>query len=142
RTVFAVTAVAVIIAFLLFPLIPVELAPQTEADAIDVRMEMEQGTNIAVVRAYLDELERAVLPLLPKEDVGRVTTEVRGGDAEVEITLVPAGQRSVSSQGLAERIRERVDGLMPGTEIRVQAQSGLWILRRIFGSGDGTEAVQ
>lgn len=142
RTVFAVAVVAVLIAFLLFPLIPVELAPQTEADEIDVRMEMEQGTNIAVVRAYLDELERAVLPLLPKEDVASVTTEVRGGDAEVEITLVPAGQRSVSSQVLAERIRERVDGLIPGTEIRVQAQSGLWILRRIFGSGDGTEAVQ
>ncbi len=129
-------------AVLLWPLIPVELAPETEADEIDVEMEMEQGTNMAVVRTYLEELERAVRPLLPMQDVASFTTEVRGGDAEVEITLVPASERSISSQALADRIRERVTGLIPGAEIRVQAQSGLWIFRRIFGSGDGTEAVQ
>ncbi len=138
----AVAAVLVVASFLLWPLIPVELAPQSETDEIDVEMEMAQGTNIAVVRTYLEELERAVRPLVPMEEVAAFTTEVRGGDAEVEITLLPASERTISSEVLAERIRERVSGLIPGAEIRVQAQSGLHILRRIFGSGDGAEAVQ
>ena len=140
--VFGVTAVLIVGTVLLWPLIPVELAPQTDADEIDVEMEMEQGTNIAVVRAYLDELERAVRPLIPLEEVQSFSTEVRGGDAEVEITMLPAGERSISSTALADQIRERVTGIIPGAEIRVEAQSGLWILRRIFSSGGGTEAVQ
>lgn len=142
RLVFGIAGGSVIVTALLWPLIPVELAPETEADEIDVEMEMAQGTNIAIVKTYLEELERAVRPLLPEDDVDVVTTEVRGGDAEVQITLKPADQRTVSATELAQRIRERVTGLIPGAEIRVDAQSGLWILRRIFGSGGGTEAVQ
>jgi HAE1 family hydrophobic/amphiphilic exporter-1 len=34
-----------------------------------------------------------------------------------------------------------VQGQIPGADIRVRAQSGLWMLRRLFGSGDGS-AVQ
>ena len=142
RIVLGVALALVVGAALLWPLVPVELAPQSEADEIDVDIEMAQGTNIAVVRAYLDEVERAVRPLLPMQDVATVTTEVRGSNAEVEIGLVPASERTVGSQELADRLREHLSGRIPGVEIRVQAQSGLWILRRIFGSGDGTEAVQ
>ncbi|HMB92151.1 MAG TPA: efflux RND transporter permease subunit, partial [Rhodothermales bacterium] len=54
----------------------------------------------------------------------------------------PAGQRSVDPSELAEKIREHVEGSIPGAEIRVEAQTGLWILRRLFRSGDGTEAVE
>ncbi len=136
------TGALLVLTVLLWPLIPVELTPPTDADEIDVEMEMAQGTNIAVVREYLNELERAVLPILPEDDVLDVATEVRFGDAEVEVRLVPANERSISSAVLADRIREAVDGLIPGAEIRVEAQSGLWILRRLFSSGDGTEAVQ
>jgi len=132
----------VLITLLLWPLIPVELTPPTDADEISIDMEMAQGTNIAVVKEYLDELERAVRPILPADDVLDVATEVRGGDAEVEVRLKPADERSISSTVLADQIRERVQGLIPGAEIRVEAQSGLWILRRLFSSGDGTEAVQ
>jgi len=140
--VFGGTGVLVLITALLWPLIPVELTPPTDADEISVDMEMAQGTNIAVVKEYLDELERAVRPLLPPDDVLDVSTEVRGGNAEVEVRLKPAGERSIGSAALADRIRENVEGLIPGAEIRVEAQSGLWILRRLFRSGDGTEAVQ
>ena len=140
--VLGVTAVLLVGSFLLLPLIPLELTPPTDADEIDVEMEMAQGTNIAVVKAYLDELERAVKPILPMEDILDVATEVRNGDAEIEVRMKPAGERTVSSAALADQIRERVEGLIPGAEIRVQAQSGLWILRRLFSSGSGTEAVQ
>ncbi|MDX1638559.1 MAG: efflux RND transporter permease subunit, partial [Balneolaceae bacterium] len=136
--VFSVTAVVVIGCFLAVPLIPMELAPQTDADEIDVDFEMEQGTNIAVQNEYLKELEKVVRASLPMEDVEHLTTEVRDGRAEVEIAMVPASERSMSTSRIADQIRDNVQGLVPGGDIRVSAQSGLWMLRRLFGSGGGT----
>jgi HAE1 family hydrophobic/amphiphilic exporter-1 len=140
--VYAVSGALLAAALLLFPLIPVELAPQTDADEIDVDIEMAQGTNIAVVRTYLDELEAKVRAVLPAEQVQFVSTEVRGGSAEVELKLVPPDERSLSSQAIADSLREAVAGQVPGAEIRVRAQPGLWILRRVFSSGGGEEAVE
>jgi HAE1 family hydrophobic/amphiphilic exporter-1 len=126
----------------LWPLISVELAPQTEANQIDVDLEMAEGTNIAVVMEYLDQLEKRVEPVLPREDMEHFVKQVRPWGAEVEIQLKPAGERSTDSYELAAQIREVVQGQVPGADIQVQAQSGLWILRRIFSSGGGSEALQ
>ncbi|MEJ2054244.1 MAG: efflux RND transporter permease subunit, partial [Calditrichaceae bacterium] len=141
KLVFGFTLVLLIIAVFLWPLIPVELAPQTDADEIDVDLEMAQGTNISVVHQYLYELERLVREVTPLEEVEHFSVEIRPGDAEVEIALKSADQRSINSFELADRIRQHVAGKIPGGEVRVEAQSGLWILRRLFGSG-GSQAVQ
>jgi HAE1 family hydrophobic/amphiphilic exporter-1 len=68
-----------------------------------------------------------------------VTNEVRNNRANVEIALVPPGERGRSSQALADAIRERVENTIPGAEIRVDAQSGLWILERLFRRGGGDD---
>lgn len=140
--VFAGTFGLLAVALLLFPLIPMELAPQTEADEIDVEIEMADGTNMAVVREYVAELEGIVRRTLRPGDVEWVTTEVRGGNAEVELKLAPAGQRQVSATDVAERLREATVGRLPGAEIEVDAQPGLWILRRIFSSGAGDDDIE
>ncbi|MGM0547429.1 MAG: efflux RND transporter permease subunit [Bacteroidota bacterium] len=137
--VFSITAVLVIGSFLLIPLIPFELAPQSDADEIDIDLMMAEGTNIAVQNEYLKELETVVRQNLPMEDVEHITTDVRDGRAEVEIAMVDASERSMSTSRLADQIREKVVGVVPGGDIRVSAQSGLWILRRIFGSGGGED---
>src|SRR5699024_4773010 len=100
-----------------------------------------EGTNIVVLNEYLKELEAVVRASLPMEDVEHVTTSVRDGRAEVEIAMVEASKRSMSTSELADKIRANVVGLIPGADIRVSAQSGLWMLRVIFGSGGG-EAVE
>lgn len=142
RRVFLVTGTLLAVAVLLWPLIPVELAPPTDADEIDVDIEMAQGTNIAVVRHYVEELEARVREALPAGEVDLVSTEVRGGDAEVELKLVPQGERSMSSEALADRLRDAVEGHIPGAEISVDAQPGLWILRRVFSSGGGEGDIE
>ncbi|MBU0983892.1 MAG: efflux RND transporter permease subunit, partial [candidate division Zixibacteria bacterium] len=141
KTVFGVTALLLTITLLLWPLLPVELAPQTDADEIGVDLEMAQGTNIAVVHGYLKELERLVYDNIPMDEVRHVSVEIRPGDAEVEISLKSADERTVNSFQLADRLRKELSGKIPGATIRVSAQSGLWMLRRLFGSG-GAEAVQ
>jgi len=140
--VFLATGALLAAALLLWPLIPVELAPQTAADEIDIELEMAQGTNIAVVRSYLDEMAKLVRPVTPVDDVDLFSTEVRGGSAAVELKLVPEQDRHMGSTRMADAIREAIAGKVPGAEIRVEAQPGLWMLRRIFsgsGSGDAVE---
>ncbi|HPF35367.1 MAG TPA: efflux RND transporter permease subunit [Candidatus Krumholzibacteria bacterium] len=139
--IFLTTGLLLAGAVLLWPRIPVELAPQTDADEISLSLEMAQGTNIAVVNESLHELERLVRAAAPMDDVKHVSVEIRNGDAEVELALRGAGQRDTDSFELAERLRRETAGLIPGAEIRVRAQSGLWMLRRLFGSG-GDAAVQ
>ncbi|MFP8488907.1 efflux RND transporter permease subunit [Gracilimonas sp. Q87] len=139
--VFGITGFLVIGSFLAIPTIPVELAPQTDADEIDIDLQMADGTNIAVQNVYLKELENIVRATLPMDDVEYFTTEVRDGRAEVEIAMVPQSERSQSTSELAEEIRGNLEGQIPGADIRVSAQSGLWIMRRIFGGG-GAEDLQ
>lgn len=121
--------------------IATELAPQTEADEIDVDFFLADGMNIAVSNQYMHELKSKVQAIVPEEEIEYLTTEVRNGRVEVELSLKEASERSVSAYDLADKIRADIEGSIPGGEIRVRAQTGLWILRRIFGSGGG-EAVQ
>ncbi len=139
--VFTVAGTVLVITLFLWQLLPVELAPQTDADEIGIDLEMAQGTNIAVVNNYLYEMEEIVREVIPMDQVEHISLEIRSGDAEVEIALKSADVRTINSFELADKIRRHVAGRVPGTNVRVSAQSGLWMLRRLFGSG-GAEAVQ
>ncbi|PQJ33841.1 acriflavin resistance protein [Salinibacter sp. 10B] len=141
-TVFATTVILLGGSLALWPFISIELAPQTDANQIDVDLEMAQGTNIAVVMEYLDELEQRVKPLLPDQDVENFAKQVQPWGAEVEIQLASAGEREINTFELADSIRSEVVGKVPGVDVRVDAQSGLWILRRVFSAGGGNEALQ
>ncbi|MFW6193450.1 MAG: efflux RND transporter permease subunit, partial [Gemmatimonadota bacterium] len=140
--VFGITGAAVLVSVLLWPLVPVELAPEMDSNEIDVEIEMARGVNIAVAKNYLDELEAMVRPVLPEEGVENVASQVWRGNAEVEVRLAPEGERDLDPSALADRIRDEVKGQLPGVEIEVQAQSGLWILRRLFSTGGGNEDLE
>jgi hydrophobic/amphiphilic exporter-1 (mainly G- bacteria), HAE1 family len=140
--VFAAAAAALVVALALWPLIPVELAPQTDADEVDIQLEMARGTNIAVARAYVDELEDRVRAVVPAGDVHLFSTEIRGDNAAVELKLAPQRERERSGAELADLVRREVDGQVPGGELDVDAQQGLWMLNRVFSSGGGGEAVE
>lgn len=118
-----------------------ELAPQTDADNIGINMRMAEGTNITVLNTYLDQLDRLVQAELPWDQVKHYAKEVRNGQAQIELSLIDAEVRTVDSLALTDRLREAVESQIPGAEIRVRAESGLWILNRIFG-GNNEDAVQ
>jgi len=140
--IFGATTLLLAAAVLLWPLIPVELAPRTDADEIDIELEMARGTNIAVARSYLEELEVKVRDAVPPGNVQLVATEVRGDSAAVELKLRPQDRRTHGSTELADLVREAVDGQVPGAEIDVEAQQGLWMLNRVFSSGGGQNALE
>ena len=140
--VFTATGGLLVAALLAWPLIPVELAPRTDADEIDIGLEMARGTNIAVVRSYLDELGDKVRAMMPEDTVDLVAYEVRGDSAAVELKLLPQDRRAVGSTRLADMVRRAVDGQVPGARIDVDAQQGLWMLNRVFSSGSGEDALE
>jgi HAE1 family hydrophobic/amphiphilic exporter-1 len=124
-------------ALLLARLIPFELAPQTDGEQIQVSMRMDDGTNIAVIYQYLQLLDQAVREVVSPDDYMFVTDDVRNNRASVEITLKAPEERSTSATTIADRIRTHVANTIPGAQIQVGAESGLWILRRLFRSGGG-----
>ncbi|MDI6401960.1 efflux RND transporter permease subunit [Balneolaceae bacterium ANBcel3] len=120
-----------------FRMIPYELTPEVDADEVRVVMRMADGTNIAVVNEYLDELDRQVRAIVPEEEVLYYTREVRNENGRIELTLRPPEQRRISSGEIADELRRKVQGSIPGADIHVSARSGLWVLRRVFGGGGG-----
>ncbi|MCH8557794.1 MAG: efflux RND transporter permease subunit [Balneolia bacterium] len=138
-----VTAGLVALSFYVLPTIPFELAPETEADEIRINMSMDGGTNIAVVYQYVAELDAIIDEVVPMQDVRYLTRDIRNGNARVDLTLVDFGDRTTSANELADEIRRRLQGTIPGADIRVSARTGLWVLRRVFSSGgnDDGESV-
>lgn len=139
--VFGTTIVLLIVSVYGTQFIHSELAPETEADEISINFYLADGMNIAVANQYLEELVTKVEAIVPEDQIRYLTTEVRNGRAEVELSLVDASRRTISSYALADQIRDQIEGTIPGGSFRVQAQTGLWVLRMVFGSG-GNEAVQ
>jgi HAE1 family hydrophobic/amphiphilic exporter-1 len=133
-----VGAVGLFVATLLLAkFIPFELAPQTDGEQVQVSMRMDDGTNIAVMYQYLQLLDTAVREVVSPGDYQFVTDDVRNNRASVEITLKSPEERSTTAATIADRIRAHVANTIPGAQIQVGAESGLWILRRLFRSGGG-----
>src|SRR5690606_24653538 len=70
-----------------------------------------------------------------EQDVLFLTKDVRNNRANVELTLKPPHERSVTTTEMADAIREKVANTIPGANIWVSAESGLRVLRQLFQSG-------
>jgi hydrophobic/amphiphilic exporter-1 (mainly G- bacteria), HAE1 family len=106
---------------------------------------MDDGTNIAIMYEYVQLLDAAVRDAIDLDHVVYVTNDVRNNRASVELTLTEPGARSITSNQIADRIRNSVANTIPGAEIQVSAESGLRILRRLFRSSsndEGGESLQ
>jgi HAE1 family hydrophobic/amphiphilic exporter-1 len=82
-------------------------------------------------------LDAAVRDVVPPEEAVFITNDIRNNRASVQLALKPPGERRFGSRELADMIRNEVQNTIPGAEIDVSAESGLWILRRLFRSGGG-----
>src|SRR5690606_9552275 len=108
-----------------------ELAPQSQPDTITINMRMAEGTNITVLHTYLAELDNLVRSSLPESDIEHYMREVRNGQGQIELSLVPQDERTIDAMALADTLRRQMENRVPGAEIRVRTQSGLQILNRI-----------
>jgi hydrophobic/amphiphilic exporter-1 (mainly G- bacteria), HAE1 family len=144
-TVAMVTVALVVFSAMMFPRIPFELAPQMDGDELQVRMRMDEGTNIAIMYQYLQSLEDAVRAAVPPNTVLSMTNDVRNNQAQIDIVLTEPGVRSMTAGEIGDTIRRLTQNAVPGAEIQVSARGGLWMLQRLFrggGGGGGGESLE
>ncbi len=120
---------------LLVPRIGTEFLPPSDEGEVRVEGEMDTGTRIDLVDRQTRLIEQVVYPAVP-EGVAWVTS-VSEGDSEIRLSLVPAKQRDRSNTEIADDLRERLDGQIPGMIVRIRAPQGQFLLERIVGTDEG-----
>ncbi|MEM0983282.1 MAG: efflux RND transporter permease subunit [Planctomycetota bacterium] len=130
----------------LVPKIGSEFLPPSDEGEVSVTGVMEVGTKLEIVEQQTKKIEEIVYPIVG-DDLRSSYTSVGASsynpsdaaEGEVDITLVPATERSRSNTEIAEELREALEGQIAGMEIRTRAPQGQRLLERLLG---GSESLQ
>ncbi|MBI4563970.1 MAG: efflux RND transporter permease subunit [Planctomycetes bacterium] len=128
---------------LLRPMIGTEFMPPSDEGQVRVSGEMEIGTRLELVDEQTRVMERLVYPAVPELDSSVVSVGASGyrpdeaSRGEINLSLTPAKQRDRSNAEIADDLRRRLEGRVPGMEIRVRAPQGQFLLDRLLGGDEG-----
>jgi HAE1 family hydrophobic/amphiphilic exporter-1 len=128
---------------LLVPYIGTEFLPPSDEGEVRVSGEMEVGTRLDLIDRQTRIMEQLVYDAVPEmvsSVVSVVTSGSRGSataSGDIRVSLSPAAQRQRSNTEIADDLRQRLDGAIPGMKIRVLAPQGQFLLERILASEQG-----
>jgi hydrophobic/amphiphilic exporter-1 (mainly G- bacteria), HAE1 family len=145
-TVIAGATALIVAAVVLFPLVGMELLPQTDEGEVQVNAELAVGTRVERTEAVLLQLEEMVREILPTEATSIITSGGGGAGGgfggggnshrgRLDIRLVPRDQRLRNNDEISQDLRRKLSGL-PGVIVRAQPSGGNWALNRLLGGGD------
>jgi len=141
-TVFAAAAVLGA-SLLLLPLIGTEFLPPSDEGEVRVTGKMEIGTRLDLVDRQTRIMEQIIKPAVPETGSSVVSVGSTGwrpdagSEGEIRLSLLPAAERKRSNLAIAQDLRHRLDGKVPGMEIRVRAPQGQFLLERLLGGDEG-----
>jgi HAE1 family hydrophobic/amphiphilic exporter-1 len=141
-TVFAAAAVLGA-SLLLLPLIGSEFLPPSDEGEVRVSGKMEIGTRLELVDRQTRIMEQIVQAAVPEAVASVVSVGASGwragagSEGEIRMSLLPAAQRERSNVEIAQDLRRRLDGSVPGMEIRTRAPQGQFLLERLLGGDAG-----
>ena len=128
---------------LLLPLIGSEFLPPSDEGEVRVSGKMEMGTRLDLVDRQTRKMEKIIYDAVP-ETVAKVASVGAAGwradaaaEGEIRLSLVPAAERERSNVEIAEDLRQRLVGKIPGMEIRTRAPQGQFLLERLLGGDQG-----
>lgn len=148
HTVTTLIAAAVLLAgaLALWPMIGTELMPEEDQSEVRVDLEMPAGTRIELTSAAIERIEAKLPELVPEMLSMRTVVGTPGSwsssgeeSGSIEVKLSKPGQRTRSSEEIANAMRPLVSNLTPSADVRVSAGGGLWILRVLRGGGERLE---
>jgi HAE1 family hydrophobic/amphiphilic exporter-1 len=137
-----VAAATVAASLAVLPLIGTELLPPSDEGEVRVTGEMDVGTRLDLVDRQTQLMESIVYPAVPETLASVVHVGASGyrpdsaGRGEISLALVPVSQRDRSNREIAAELRRRLQGQVPGMELRVRAPQGQFILERLLGTED------
>jgi HAE1 family hydrophobic/amphiphilic exporter-1 len=128
--------------FLLLPQLGSEFLPPSDEGEVRVTGEMEVGTRLELVDARAREMQEIIFPAVPEmvAVLNSVGNSWRSGGAtvsEFRISLNEASKRDRSNTEVAADLRQRLEGKIPGMNIRTRAPQGQFLLERILGGESG-----
>ena len=128
---------------LLAPRIGTEFIPPSDEGEVRVTGEMEVGTRLALIDRQTQRMEEIVLAAVPEAESSVVTigASFRNADnpsrGEIALSLVSAKDRERSNVAIANDLRARLSGLIPGMTIQTRAPQGQFLLQRVLGAEEG-----
>ncbi|MGD8309133.1 MAG: efflux RND transporter permease subunit [Chromatiales bacterium] len=128
---------------LLAPRIGTEFLPPSDEGEVRVTGEMEVGTRLDLIDRQTRLLEREVFAAVPEaisSVVSVMASGTRGSEkarGEIRLSLSPATERERSNLEIAEDLRRRLAGGIPGMKIRVRAPQGQFLLERLLATDEG-----
>ena len=128
---------------LILPLIGTEFLPPSDEGEVRINGKMEIGTRLDLVDRQTRIMEQIVQPAVPEAIASVVSIGASGwrldagSEGSIRMSLLPTTQRERSNTEIANDLRRRLDGQIPGMEIRVRAPQGQFILERILGGEEG-----
>jgi HAE1 family hydrophobic/amphiphilic exporter-1 len=101
---------------------------------------MAGGTRLEVLDQTMAKLEQVVNGAVPEMRAVVVYHGSSGGRGDsaggtIRLSLVPLSERERSSAQVAADLRREI-GIVPGSEVRVRAGQGMFLLSRLLGSGE------
>ncbi|MEM8882802.1 MAG: efflux RND transporter permease subunit [Planctomycetota bacterium] len=127
----------------LVPLLGSEFLPPSDEAEVRITGEMELGTRLDLVDTQTRRMEDIVFANVP-EMVGSVVsvgaTGWRASDAgkgQIQLSLTSAVDRDRSNVEVANDLRKKLDGKIPGMRIRARARQGQFLLERVLGGDEG-----
>jgi len=150
-TVIGTAVLLVVAAVWLYPMVGVELLPQTDEGEVNVNAELGVGTRVERTEEALLKLEELVKANVP-EAVTLITSGGGGGNnnggggggggggqtnrGQIRIQLVPRDQRNRTNDEISQDLRRKLNGL-PGVIVRANPAGGNFQLQRLLGGGGG-----
>jgi len=153
-SVIAAAAVLVVAAVVIYPMVPVELMPQTDEGEVNINAELAVGTRVERTEEALLRLEDMVRERVP-EAVTIITNGGGGGNnwngggggggggsthrGQIRVMLVPRDQRTRTNEEIAISLRRELQGL-PGVAVRANPAGGNnQIMRFLSGGGNNNQ---
>ena len=128
---------------MLLPLIGTEFLPPSDEGEVRVSGEMEIGTRLELIDQQTRKLEAIVYPAVPETVSSMVSVGAAGWRAgnnaqgQIRLSLTPSAKRRRSNVEIADDLRQRLTGKIPGMEIRTRAPQGQFLLGRLLGGDEG-----
>lgn len=128
---------------MLLPFIGTEFLPPSDEGEVRITGKMEVGTRLDIVDRQTRIMERIVDSTVP-EMVSSVTYVGASGwhpgqasRGRIRLALSSASERDRSNIQIAQELRSKLSGKIPGMDIRVRAPQGQFILERLIGGTEG-----
>ncbi|MEQ9453584.1 MAG: efflux RND transporter permease subunit [Phycisphaeraceae bacterium] len=141
--VLATAAALVGLSVMLVPQIGSEFMPPSDEGEVDVTGEMDIGMRLDLVDRQTRIMEAVINEAVP-ERIAQIASvgasgwrPDSGSRGSIDITLVPSNERERSNEAIAEDLRQRLEGTIPGMTIRTRAPQGQNMLNRILPDGGG-----